>query len=120
MSTKILIFLIHCTFSSKIFPSSVKCGYENAAFQAIYLTKGDKQFNFLLHVLVLLENYIYFCTVKERKMKYPKYAYTAEDTLCHFEFTSIGRQGQFLKMVEYSSTNVEGVYNIATKINIII
>lgn len=46
-------------------------------------------------------------------MKYPKYDYTTEDQLLLYEFVSEGPKGKVMKMVEYSKTSVEGVYNLA-------
>jgi len=46
-------------------------------------------------------------------MKYPKYTYSTEDQLMFFEFTSIGPKGRIRKIVEYSPTTIENVYNLA-------
>ncbi|MFA6402881.1 MAG: hypothetical protein WCX31_14870 [Salinivirgaceae bacterium] len=46
-------------------------------------------------------------------MKYPIYAYTSEDQLMLYEFTSIGPKGNVKKIVEYSVTSIENVYNLA-------
>jgi hypothetical protein len=35
---------------------------------------------------------------KANAMKYPKYEYVAEDSLCHFEFTSVGIKGRITKI----------------------
>jgi hypothetical protein len=46
-------------------------------------------------------------------MKYPKYEYRTEDLMLYYEFTSEGPRGKIRKIVEYSSTNIENVYNLA-------
>lgn len=46
-------------------------------------------------------------------MKNPKYEYSTEDNLFYFEFTSIGPKGRIKKIVEYSPTTVENVFNLA-------
>jgi hypothetical protein len=45
-------------------------------------------------------------------MKYPKYEYVAQEELHLFQFTSIGPQGDVKKIVQYSKTNHENVYNL--------
>jgi hypothetical protein len=46
-------------------------------------------------------------------MKYPKYDYSTEDQLLYYEFVSEGPKGRIKKVVEFSKTTVEGVYNLA-------
>lgn len=46
-------------------------------------------------------------------MRYPRYDYTTEDDLMYYQFFSIGPKGRVKKVVEYSKTNMEGVYNLA-------
>lgn len=46
-------------------------------------------------------------------MRYPKYEYTAREDLHLYEFTSVGPKGNVNKIVEYTRTNVEDVYNLA-------
>lgn len=46
-------------------------------------------------------------------MKYPKYDYSTEDQLLYYEFVSEGPKGRIRKVVEFSRTTVEGVYNLA-------
>lgn len=46
-------------------------------------------------------------------MKTPKYQYKSERKLKHFEFISEGTKGLIHKIVEYSETGQENVYNLA-------
>jgi hypothetical protein len=46
-------------------------------------------------------------------MKFPKYSYSTEDQLLYYEFTSVGPKGNIKKIVEYSPTSIENVYNLA-------
>ncbi len=46
-------------------------------------------------------------------MRYPKYEYSTEDQLIVYEFTSIGLKGKIKKLIEYTPTTIEGVYNLA-------
>jgi hypothetical protein len=46
-------------------------------------------------------------------MKQPKYLYKSEDTFLLYEFTSEGPKGIVKKIVEYSATGTENVYNLA-------
>jgi len=46
-------------------------------------------------------------------MKYSKYDYSTEDSLMYYEFFSEGPKGRIRKLVEYSSTNLKNVYNLA-------
>ena len=46
-------------------------------------------------------------------MRYPKYDYSTEDQLLYYEFASEGLKGKIKKVVEFSRTTVEGVYNLA-------
>lgn len=46
-------------------------------------------------------------------MRFPKYEYSTEDQLLVFEFTSVGPKGEIKKVVEYTPTTIEGVYNLA-------
>ncbi len=46
-------------------------------------------------------------------MKYSKYEYSTEDLLMYYEFVSEGPKGKIKKLVEYSATTIENVYNLA-------
>ncbi|MDQ3192087.1 MAG: hypothetical protein M3Q58_10875 [Bacteroidota bacterium] len=46
-------------------------------------------------------------------MKYPKYEYSTEDQLFYYQFVSVGPKGNIKKVVEFSKTTVENVYNLA-------
>jgi len=46
-------------------------------------------------------------------MKYPKYEYSSEEFLMYYEFISEGPKGRIKKLVEYSVTSIENVYNLA-------
>jgi hypothetical protein len=46
-------------------------------------------------------------------MRFPKYQYSSEDQLLYYEFVSIGPKGKIRKIVEYSTTSVDNVYNLA-------
>jgi hypothetical protein len=46
-------------------------------------------------------------------MNKPKYLYKSEDLLKIYEFISEGPKGQVKKMVQYSNTGTENVYNLA-------
>ncbi len=46
-------------------------------------------------------------------MKLERYALKAEDSLMAFEFKSIGPNGVIPKIVNYSETNLKGLYNLA-------
>ena len=46
-------------------------------------------------------------------MKYSKYEYSTEDLLMYYEFISEGPKGKIKKLVEYSATTIENVYNLA-------
>ena len=45
-------------------------------------------------------------------MKYPKYQYRSETTMTHYEFTSEGSKGLIKKIVEFTETGTENVYNL--------
>ena len=45
-------------------------------------------------------------------MKHPKYLYRSEESLELFEFFSEGRKGRIKKIVEYTPTGTENVYNL--------
>lgn len=45
-------------------------------------------------------------------MKHPKYSYRSEDLRLFYEFTSEGPNGLIKKVVEYTKTNIENVYNL--------
>ena len=45
-------------------------------------------------------------------MNQPKYLYKSEASLTHFEFISEGKKGKIRKIVEYTQTDTEGVYNL--------
>jgi hypothetical protein len=46
-------------------------------------------------------------------MNFPKYPYSSESELRYYEFTSIGSKGKIRKIVEYSPTTVDNVFNLA-------
>lgn len=46
-------------------------------------------------------------------MKYPKYQYSSEEQMQYYEFVSIGSKGKIKKIVEYSTTSINEVYNLA-------
>ena len=45
-------------------------------------------------------------------MKYPKYEYNADEDLHYYEFTSVGKNGEVKKVVEYSRMNLKNFYNL--------
>jgi hypothetical protein len=45
-------------------------------------------------------------------MKFPKYQYRSEEEMNHYEFISEGPKGLIKKIVEYSETGRENVYNL--------
>lgn len=45
-------------------------------------------------------------------MNQPKYLYKSELSFTHFEFISEGGKGRVRKMVEYTETDMEGIYNL--------
>jgi hypothetical protein len=45
-------------------------------------------------------------------MKYPKYQYRSETSMSHYEFISGGPKGLIKKIVEFSETGTENVYNL--------
>lgn len=45
-------------------------------------------------------------------MKFPKYQYRSETSMSYYEFISEGPKGQIKKIVEYSETGTENVYNL--------
>jgi hypothetical protein len=62
------------------------------------------------------ENEIIFAHLQKHfviLMNYSKYGYISKNSLCRFEFTSVGNKGNIVKIVEYSLTDVENVYNLA-------
>lgn len=46
-------------------------------------------------------------------MKLPRYELKAEKSLMVFEFISDGPKGQIPKLIKYSETNIQDVYNLA-------
>ena len=46
-------------------------------------------------------------------MRFPKYIYSTENQLLYYEFTSEGPKGNVKKIVEYTPTSFENVYNLA-------
>jgi hypothetical protein len=46
-------------------------------------------------------------------MKHPKYQYRSEELFLFYEFISEGPKGLIRKIVEYSETSTENVYNLA-------
>ncbi|WP_419800734.1 DUF6934 family protein [Mucilaginibacter sp.] len=45
-------------------------------------------------------------------MKHPKYLYRSEEQFLFYESTSEGSKGLFKKVVEYTETSTENVYNL--------
>ncbi len=45
-------------------------------------------------------------------MKHPKYLYCSSTDMFHYEFISEGSKGRIKKMVEYTETGTENVYNL--------
>ena len=45
-------------------------------------------------------------------MKYPKYPYRSETSMHYYEFISEGPKGLIKKIVEYTETGTENVYNL--------
>ena len=45
-------------------------------------------------------------------MKYPGYSYLSEDSRLFFEFFSEGPKGRILKLMEYTPTSTENVFNL--------
>jgi hypothetical protein len=45
-------------------------------------------------------------------MKYPKYQYRSETSMNYYEFISEGSKGPIKKIVEYTETGTENVYNL--------
>ena len=45
-------------------------------------------------------------------MKYPKYQYRSENLMNYYEFISEGPKGLIKKIVEYTETGTENVYNL--------
>jgi len=46
-------------------------------------------------------------------MKLPRYQLRSSENLMTFEFNSIGPKGNIVKLIQYSETNLKGVYNLA-------
>jgi hypothetical protein len=46
-------------------------------------------------------------------MKLPRYPLRSSENLMTFEFNSIGPKGTIVKLIQYSETNLKGVYNLA-------
>ena len=46
-------------------------------------------------------------------MKLPRYALSADESLTTFEFISEGPKGLIPKLVQFSPTNIKGIYNLA-------
>ena len=46
-------------------------------------------------------------------MNLPRYPLTSSDKMLTFEFVSEGKKGLINKLVQFQSTNVEGIYNLA-------
>ena len=44
-------------------------------------------------------------------MKYPKYQYRSEPSMNHYEFISEGPKGLIRKIIEFTETGTENVYN---------
>ena len=45
-------------------------------------------------------------------MKFPKYNYRSEEEMFYYEFSSEGPRGSIKKIVEYSKTSTENVFNL--------
>ena len=45
-------------------------------------------------------------------MKYPKYQYRSETSMSYYEFISEGPKGLIKKIVEFTETGTENVYNL--------
>lgn len=45
-------------------------------------------------------------------MNLPKYQLSAEKSLMVFEFVSIGKNGRIPKLIKFSETHIEGVFNL--------
>ncbi len=45
-------------------------------------------------------------------MNLPKYQLSAEKSLMVFEFVSIGRNGKITKLIKFSETHIEGIFNL--------
>lgn len=45
-------------------------------------------------------------------MNQPKYLYKSEPSFMHFEFISEGLKGRVRKMVEYTTTDIDNIYNL--------
>jgi hypothetical protein len=46
-------------------------------------------------------------------MKLPRYQLKSSESLCTYEFVSEGPNGKIVKIIQYTSTNLKGVYNLA-------
>lgn len=46
-------------------------------------------------------------------MKLPRYSLRSSENLLTFEFNSVGPKGSIAKLIQYSETNLKGVYNLA-------
>jgi hypothetical protein len=46
-------------------------------------------------------------------MKLPRYPLRSSENLLTFEFNSVGLKGSIVKLIQYSETNLKGVYNLA-------
>lgn len=46
-------------------------------------------------------------------MKLPRYQMRSSENLMTFEFNSTGPKGNIVKLIQYSETNLKGVYNLA-------
>ena len=53
-----------------------------------------------------------YLTLKKSGMNYPKYQYRSEELLMFYEFISEGPKGLIKKVVEYTETSTENVYNL--------
>ena len=45
-------------------------------------------------------------------MNLPKYQLSAEKSLMVFEFVSVGRNGKIPKLIKFSETHIEGIFNL--------
>ena len=45
-------------------------------------------------------------------MNLPKYQLSAEKSLMVFEFVSVGRKGKIPKLIKFSETHIEGIFNL--------
>ena len=69
--------------------------------------------NTITHDIALISGELFVIFVQNCLMDKPKYIYQSEQSLMVFEFFSEGPKGRIKKMVQYSVTGTEDVYNLA-------